>query len=130
VVNKDFKESLLDAMRDDLNISVALSVIDEMIADANEKLDANPKDKALKKETLANIELIDKVLGFGARDPFNYFQIGIDPKLRTEIEKLIAERSEAKKAKDFTTSDSIRDKLTTMGISIMDTADGTVWEKI
>jgi cysteinyl-tRNA synthetase len=36
---------------------------------------------------------------------------------------------EAKKAKDFSRSDSIRDELIGMGISIMDTADGTVWEK-
>ncbi|MEA3418073.1 MAG: cysteine--tRNA ligase [Campylobacterota bacterium] len=128
--SKAFKTALLDAMSDDLNISIALSVIDEMVAETNEKLDANPKDKALKKETLANIELIDKVLGFGARDPFEYFQIGIDSELKTEIEKLIAERIEAKKAKDFSTSDSIRDKLTAMGIAIMDTAEGTVWEKI
>jgi cysteinyl-tRNA synthetase len=128
-VNKDFKKALLDAMGDDLNISVALSIIDEMIADVNEKLDANPKDKALKKETLANIALIDELLGFGGKEPFSYFQIGVDEALKAQIEALIAKRTEAKKAKDFTTSDAIRDELTAMGISIMDTAEGTVWEK-
>jgi cysteinyl-tRNA synthetase len=129
VVNKDFKKALLDAMRDDLNISVALSVIDEMIADTNEKLDANPKDKALKKETIANIAFIDELLGFGGKEPFSYFQIGVDEALKAQIEALIAKRTEAKKAKDFTTSDAIRDELTAMGIAIMDTAEGTVWEK-
>jgi cysteinyl-tRNA synthetase len=129
VVNKDFKKALLDAMRDDLNISVALSVIDEMIADANEKLDTNPKDKALKKETIANIVFIDELLGFGGKEPFSYFQIGVDDALKAQIEALIAKRTEAKKAKDFTTSDAIRDELTAMGIAIMDTAEGTVWEK-
>jgi cysteinyl-tRNA synthetase len=127
--NKDFKEALLNAMRDDLNISVALSVIDEMIADANEKLDANPKDKALKKETIANIVFIDELLGFGGKEPFSYFQIGVDDALKAQIEALIAKRTEAKKAKDFTTSDAIRDELTAMGIAIMDTPEGTVWEK-
>ncbi len=130
IPSKEFKTSLLEAMSDDLNISVALSVIDEMIAQTNEKLDINPKDKALKRETLANIKLIDTLLGFGAKDPFDYFQIGIDPELKIEIERLITARSEAKKAKDFTTSDSIRDQLTKMGISIMDSADGTLWEKL
>ena len=128
-VNKDFKKALLDAMADDLNISVALSVIDEMIAETNEKLDANPKDKALKKETIANIEFIDTLLGFGGKEPFEYFQIGISDEEKAKIEKLVAERLEAKKAKDFATSDAIRDELTNMGIAIMDTADGTVWEK-
>jgi len=128
--SKTFKQALLDAMSDDLNISIALAVIDEMLAETNEKLDSNPKDKALKKETLANIEFIDELLGFGAKDPFSYFQIGVDEKLKEEIERLITQRTEAKKAKDFETSDSIRDKLITMNISIMDRADGTVWEKI
>ena len=128
--SKLFKKALTDAMADDLNISVALSVVDEMIAKANEKLDLNPKDKALKRETLANIELIDTLLGFGSRDPFDYFQIGIDPNVKSEIEALIEERSRAKKAKDFATSDAIREKLIGMGITIMDTPEGTVWEKM
>jgi len=128
-VNKAFQKALLDAMRDDLNISVALSVIDEMIAHTNETLDSNPKNKALKKETLANIAFIDEVLGFGGKEPFSYFQIGVDEALKAKIETLIAQRSEAKKAKEFATSDAIREELLSMGISIMDTAEGTVWEK-
>jgi len=128
-VNKPFREKLLEAMGDDLNISVALSVIDEMIASANEGLDENPKDKALKKETIANIEFIDKLLGFGGKEPFSYFQIGVDEAFKEKIEALIAARTEAKKNKDFTTSDAIRDELGTMGIAIMDTPEGTVWEK-
>ena len=128
-VNKDLKKALLDAMSDDLNISVALSVIDEMIADTNERLDANPKDKALKKETIANIEFIDTLLGFGGKEPYSYFQIGVDEALKNRIEELLQKRTEAKKAKDFAASDAIRDELISMGISIMDTAEGTVWEK-
>jgi len=128
-VNKDFKQALLDAMSDDLNISIALSVIDEMVASTNEKLDENPKDKALKKETIANIAFIDTLLGFGGKEPFSYFQIGVDDTLKAKIEALLEQRTAAKKAKDFATSDAIRDQLTSMGINIMDTADGTVWEK-
>jgi len=129
-VNKTFQKALLDAMADDLNISVALAHIDEMVANANEQLDANPKDKALKKETLANLEFVDTLLGFGGKEPYSYFQIGVDEALKSQIEALIEKRSEAKKAKDFATSDAIRDELTAMGIAIMDTAEGTVWEKI
>ena len=128
-VNKDFKKSLLDAMGDDLNISVALSTIDELIANTNDALDANPKNKALKKETLANIEFIDMLLGFGGKEPFAYFQIGVDATLKEKIETLIAKRLEAKKTKDFARSDAIRDELTSLGINIMDSAEGTLWEK-
>ena len=84
----------------------------------------------MKKETLANIEFIDTLLGFGGKEPFEYFQIGISEEEKAKIEERIAERTEAKKNKDFARSDEIRDELIAMGISIMDTADGTVWEKV
>jgi cysteinyl-tRNA synthetase len=127
--NKEFVSSLLEAMSDDLNVSKALSIIDEMVANANDELDKNPKNKALKKESLANIEYIDKLLGFGGMDAFEYFQIGIDDELKAKIEDMLEQRSQAKKAKDFATSDAIRDELIAMGISIMDTPQGTLWEK-
>ncbi len=126
----DFKKGLLDAMADDLNISVALSVVDEMVAQSNEKLDANPKDKSLKKEILANIELIDALLGFGMKDPFVYFQLGVDAQLKLQIEKLIERRSSAKKEKDFAAADALREELIKMGVAIMDFPEGTAWEKI
>ncbi len=127
--NKEFVSSLLEAMSDDLNVSKALSIIDEMVANANDELDKNPKNKALKKESLANIEYIDKLLGFGGMNAFEYFQIGIDDELKAKIEDMLEKRSQAKKAKDFATSDAIRDELIAMGISIMDTPQGTLWEK-
>ena len=128
--NKEFKKLLLDAMSDDLNISVSLAHIDELISTTNDKLDINPKDKSLKKETLANIYFIDELLGFGAKDPFLYFQIGVDEKLKAEINTLIEQRLEAKKKRDFAHSDALREKITALGVEIMDTANGTVWEKV
>jgi cysteinyl-tRNA synthetase len=128
--NSEFKQILLNAMKDDLNISVALSVIDEMIAKSNEALDSNPNDKNLKKEIAGNIEFINTLLGFGAKEPFAYFQLGVNEALIIQIETLIEQRSEAKKQKDFALADQIRNQLNIMDINIMDTANGTVWEKI
>ncbi len=128
--NIKFHKALMEAMSDDLNISKALALIEEMISEANDKFDANPKDKGLKKETLANIEFIDELLGFGGKEPFAYFQIGIDDETKEKIESLIEARNLAKKEKDYAKSDAVRDELTAMGISIMDTANGTLWEKL
>ena len=128
-INKTFKQALLDAMGDDLNISIALAVIDDMVANTNDALNENPKNKALKKETLANIAFIDTLLGFGSKEPFSYFQIGVNEDLKEKIENHLAERTAAKKEKNFERSDAIRDELIADGISIMDTADGTLWEK-
>jgi cysteinyl-tRNA synthetase len=120
----------MEAMGDDLNISKALAIIEEMISDANDKFDENPKDKGLKKETLANIEFIHELLGFGDKEPFSYFQIGIDEETKAKIEGLIEARNLAKKEKDYDASDAIRDEITAMGIATMDTAEGTLWEKL
>ena len=47
-----------------------------------------------------------------------------------EILKLIEERAEAKKMKDFTTADKIRNDLLEKGIRLIDTKDGTTYEVI
>ena len=130
IVNAKFKEDILNALNDDINTSKALSLIDEMISYANDKLDANAKDKNLKKELIANILFINDILGIGFNDAYEYFQFGIDEQTKNKIEALIEKRNEAKKVKDFATADAVRDELTTLEISLMDTVNGTVWEKL
>ena len=130
IVNAKFKEDILNALNDDINTSKALSLIDEMISYANDKLDANAKDKNLKKELIANILFINDILGIGFNDAYEYFQFGIDEQTKSKIETLIEKRNEAKKVKDFATADAVRDELTTLEISLMDTVNGTVWEKL
>jgi len=127
--NKDFQNAFLLALYDDLNISVALSVIDNFISKSNEQLDKDPKNKLLIKESIANLALIQKTLGLLHQDPFAYFQLGLEENLKIEITKLIKERDEAKKQKDYALADNIREKLLKLDIAIMDTANGTVWEK-
>ncbi len=137
-VNKQFKSDIFEALNDDLNTSKALAAIDEFVARTNEALDKEPcnsagtrtKNKALKKEVLANIEFLNDILGIGYQDAYSYFQFGIDEEEKQQIEDLIAKRDEAKKEKNFELSDKIRDKLTTMQISLMDTVNGTMWEKL
>ncbi|MDD2291287.1 MAG: cysteine--tRNA ligase [Aliarcobacter sp.] len=129
-INKKFKEDILNALNDDINTSKALSIIDEMIGNANDKLDANPKDKNLKKELISNILFINDILGIAFNDAYEYFQFGIDEQTKFKIEDLITQRNEAKKIKDFTKADAVRDELSELGISLMDTVNGTVWEKL
>jgi cysteinyl-tRNA synthetase len=129
-IDKDFRANLIESMSDELNISKALSVIDEMVSEANETLDNEPKNKAFRKSIISNIEFIDKLLGFGGKEPYSYFQIGIDEDTKAKIKSLIAKRTEAKKGKNFELSDKIRDELSSMGIALMDSANGTLWEKV
>ena len=129
-INKKFQEDIFNALNDDINTSKALSLIDEMIGNANDKLDANPKDKNLKKELIANILFVNDILGIGYNDAYEYFQFGINESTKVKIEELIKKRNEAKKEKDFATADALREELTKMDISLMDTVNGTVWEKL
>ena len=128
--DENFEKKLLDAMRDDLNVSKALAVVDEFVKIANENLDKNPKDKILKQKIISNINFIDKLLGIGGKDAYEYFQMGIDEKTKEKIEKLIEKRNKAKKEKNYTLADEIRNELKKIGISIQDTPNGTVWEKV
>jgi cysteinyl-tRNA synthetase len=124
-----FESELLEILEDDLNTSKALALVDEMVSTLNETLDSNPKDKVAKKSILSNLAFLNSVLGVGSSDVFEYFQFGISSEDKINIETLIEQRNRAKKAKDFQTADAIRDQILAMDIAIMDTADGTKWEK-
>ncbi len=125
-----FKKELLEALNDDMNVSVALALIDAMISEANEILDTPGKHKELKRDTLANLAYIEELLGFGVQNPYEYFQFGIDAATKEHINALIAKRSEAKKAKDFALADKVRDEILAYDVNIMDTPQGTFWEKL
>jgi cysteinyl-tRNA synthetase len=125
----EFKTEFLDALKDDLNISKALAAVDMIVAKFNDALDKNPKDKEAKSKAAFVISIVAEVLGVGSKDAAEYFQLGVSETDKASIESLINERAEAKKAKNFAVADAIRDKLKSMGVELMDSANGTVWEK-
>jgi len=125
-----FKKQLLEALNDDMNVSTALALIDEMISTVNETLDTAGKHKVLKKECVTNLKFIEEILGFGVKNPFEYFQFGVDAITKSKIEELIVKRDEAKKSKDFEHSDKLRDEILSYGVSLMDTPQGVFWEKV
>ena len=55
---------------------------------------------------------------------------GADDELVSFIQAKIAERAEAKKAKDFAKADAIREELLAKGVAIKDTREGVVWELV
>ena len=125
-----FQKELLEALSDDLNISHAMALIDEMLGKANETLDSAGKHKEFKKEVVSNLAYIEKVLGFGLKNPFEYFQLGVDTATKEKLFDLIQLRNDAKKAKDFAAADKVRDEILSYGVTIMDTPEGTFWEKL
>jgi cysteinyl-tRNA synthetase len=128
-VSPIFSTQILESLEDDLNISKALAILDNMTSNANDKIDQNPKDKNYKRIVHTDIKCVEKILGIGYKDPYEYFQLGISENEKKEINELITQRSEAKKTKDFAQADKIREILTCKGIQLMDTTNGTQWEK-
>ncbi len=108
------------AVSDDLNTAVALTVLDEAIG----------MKKIPIEEKRALAERMDAVLGFDLLT-LTRQDLRIRPKTATiteaEIEAALDRRAEAKKAKDFATSDAIRDDLIAAGVEVMD-GDPLRWE--
>ncbi|MGF0095271.1 cysteine--tRNA ligase [Peptoniphilus sp. SGI.035] len=113
-------EKFENAMDDDLNTADAITAIFDLVKDINLNLDENNSKEMLEK-TLELLKKLTRVLGImeGERE-----------EISEDIEKLIEERNEARKNKDFAKSDEIRDKLKKMGIEIEDTRSGTTWKRI
>jgi cysteinyl-tRNA synthetase len=127
--DKEFENSLTEALSDDLNVSKALSYVDEFVASSNEALDKDENNKGLKKQIVASLDFIQKLLGLGCKESFRYFQFGLDASFIENVEQLIAERLAAKEQKDYAKADAIRLDLQKMGIRLMDTPQNTLWEK-
>ncbi|MCH5336293.1 MAG: cysteine--tRNA ligase [Campylobacter sp.] len=121
---------ILEILSDDLNISKALAVLDEFIMNANLKLDEQGKNKDLKERLKQELCELSRIFGFGFLDENLYFQWGVSEKKRSLIEAKIKERDEAKKNKDYKKADTIRNELNELGISLLDTPNGTIWECI
>jgi len=85
------------------------------------------KDKAA--ELASMLKSLAEPLGLLQLNPEEYLKTGIQEDRFAEIETLVASREQARQDKDWKQSDTIRDKLTEMGIVIEDTPAGTVWRE-
>lgn len=128
MIDISFRDEFLEALNDDINISIALSILDSMLSNYNDLLDKNPKDIDIKQKAISNIIFINELLGIGEKDPIEYFHLGVDSKMKAYIEERLKERAKARQNKDYALSDKIRDELKAKNISLMDTKDGVIWE--
>jgi cysteinyl-tRNA synthetase len=124
----EFKQRFEEAMDDDFNTPVALAVLFEMIREINRlKEDGNPTAAARLANGLKNL---GNTLGILQQDPELFLQIGLSPEQINEIEQLITARNTARKNKDYTEADRIRQTLLTKGITLEDNASGTLWRRL
>ena len=112
---QEYKNRFLEAINDDLNIPVAMSVIWDVVKNPN------------KSKELANLLLeFDKVLGVDIQKENNKKEI----ELPEEINELLEKRKQAIEEKNWALSDKIREELKEKGYAVKDTKEGMQIEKI
>ena len=117
------KLDFLEAMNDDFNTREAMAVLFQFSRFVN-GFELELLTKSLQEKILDLFSRLGgEVLGLFTR-------VEIDSDFEAKIESLIAQRNNARAAKDWNKSDSIRDKLKDIGVEIEDTSDGTIWKLI
>jgi cysteinyl-tRNA synthetase len=120
-------ERVQEALEDELNTPLALAGLHEAVTALNAAAGDEAKRSA-KRDVLA----AGSVLGLLQDDPETWFRWqaagegGLDDEA---IDDLVAQRTEARKSKDFAESDRIRDVLTEAGVVLEDKPEGTIWRR-
>lgn len=122
------------ALDDDLNTPAALAAISELAKRARHILANTPGELgAAEHAELTNVksDLLGAGLALGLlqQDPAAWFVRGASNDDDARIQTLIDERAAAKKNRDFTRSDAIRDQLANEGILLEDTPQGVRWKR-
>ena len=118
-----YREKFIRAMDDDLNTADAISVIFEIVADANKFITAESGTaKPVIAAVTGAIRELGSVLGLLERKA--------DSEIPAEVGEMLEERAQARKNRDWAASDAIRDQLKELGYAVKDTPQGQQLTKI
>lgn len=115
-------ENFKQALYDDLNTSKALAELFSLSKQAN-----SSDDEAQRIKYKAALLQSGEWLGLLQQNPHDWFKGDSTQDQADEIDRLIAERIEARNNKDWVRADEIRDTLTEMNVLLEDGASGTRW---
>lgn len=123
-----FEARFRAAMDDDFNTPEAYSVLFDMAREVNR---LKTVDSEAASALAAKLRQLGEVLGILQQDPEQFLQSGAQPSddETQEIEALIQQRLDARKAKDWAAADAARDRLNEMGIVLEDGPQGTTWRR-
>ncbi len=110
-----YREEFIAAMDDDLNTADAISAIFELVTAINTAV-KDGASREFAQKSLDTLMELATVVGLLQQDA--------DDEIDDEIQKLVDERQEARKARNFARADEIRDMLKERGITLKDTPQG------
>jgi cysteinyl-tRNA synthetase len=122
-----FQEKFEEVMNDDFNTSSAISVIFEAVKAGNDCL--SDKNISLGEKVHTSGAIKNYILRFANILGLSLRPIQMEEGKTGEVERLVAEREEARKKKDYASSDRLRKELEDMGVVVEDTPEGPVWRK-
>ena len=124
-----YVERFKEAMDDDFNTPVAYAVLFDLAKEVNNAKQAGNSEEANSAATC--LRTLAAVLGLLEQDAEVFLQSGAqaDDSEVAEIESLIQQRLDARKAKDWAAADAARDRLNEMGIVLEDGPQGTTWRR-
>ncbi|OCG73978.1 cysteine--tRNA ligase [Microbacterium sediminis] len=114
-----------DAMDDDLGVPQALAALHETVRAGNTALDAGDREGAAR--AAGELAAMLRILGLDERPEAGGDESAAAQTLDTLMTTLIAQRADARAAKDWGTADRLRDAFAAAGIALEDTPDGTHW---
>lgn len=115
-----------NAMQDDFNTPVALSVLFDMTHQINKLTESAPEEA---KQLAALLKHLAEPLGLIQANPNEFLQADVDKEEVAKIEALISKRERARENKNWQEADKVRDQLAAMSVELEDSASGTVWRK-
>jgi len=121
---KESRKRFENAMDNDLNISVGLVAIFDLINEVNKLMVEDKIGMKNAKDIISLMLEFDKVLGLGLEEAIR------EEELPEEIKEMIQKREEARKGKDWKTADEIRAKIKEIGFALEDTPEGVRWKRI
>ena len=121
----DYEKRFNEALDDDFNTPIALSILFEIAKHANTEREDDKVQAGALSELLKKLGNHIGIMGYDAED---YLKMGIELS-DAKIDEKIRQRESARASKDFAMSDQIRDELLALGIILEDSINGTTWRR-
>ncbi len=123
-LSSKYEQRFLAAMDDDFNTPEAIGVLFELVREINRTKDS---DEEHAQQLRALLKKLTGVLGIVEMSAEDFLREGSDEIDDEHVEKLIAERKQAREEKDWARADQIRDELTALNVVLEDKDGVTTW---